>query len=60
LKIFVLIEIPSSVVSAKSKEVTGPFVGGAESKGVRTQKEIKTDRNLVQWGWADLNPRVIV
>jgi hypothetical protein len=31
----VLIEIQSSVVSVKFKEVTGSFVGSAESKGVR-------------------------
>jgi hypothetical protein len=35
LKTFVLIEIQLNVVSVKFKEVTGPFVRSAESKGVR-------------------------
>ena len=35
LKMLVLLQIQSGAVSVKSKEVTGSFVGSAESKGNR-------------------------
>jgi len=41
LKILVLIEIKSSLASVKFEEVTGSFVGSAESKGVRTAKVVE-------------------
>jgi hypothetical protein len=47
-----LIEIQLNVVSAKFKEVTGSFVGSAESKGVRKTNRMRRGGQIV---WIQLD-----
>ena len=48
LKILVLTEIQSNVVSVESKEVIGPFPGRAESKAVRLARGSRGCGKLAQ------------